>query len=298
MSALDKVLAAVGTPRTAAFTAPEEEPDYGVLIRAAGDLLDELAVLLASSNKPSSDKSTSTEGKGEGGGEDEDDDDDSDDDDRPPWLKKKTKKDKKGGSEGSTGKNVKASALVDLARIALAGVPIDWSPDYDWVEVTAAPSPYEVALAGGDVTKPYGDVPYADPGYRDGKARYPLDKAHVRAALSYFGQARNRAKYSAAQVKTMMGKIRSAASKSGISVSGDASDNEKVAATMLELAGSATVALAWPQKSGSGGASADHGSASHEPFNGRHSHGHMHNNDNIHGSKGSSSMGPGWSTQH
>ena len=35
----------------------------------------------------------------------------------------------------------------------------------------------------GDSKKPYGDVEYADPGYRDGQKRYPVDsETHVRAA--------------------------------------------------------------------------------------------------------------------
>jgi hypothetical protein len=76
--------------------------------------------------------------------------------------------------------------------------------------------------AGG---KPYGNVRYADPGYQpDKKARYPIDtEEHVRAALSYFGQEKNRAKYSAEQASAILGRIHSAARRLGIDVSSDKS---------------------------------------------------------------------------
>jgi hypothetical protein len=69
--------------------------------------------------------------------------------------------------------------------------------------------------------KPYGNVRYADPGLQaDKKARYPIDtEEHVKAALSYFGKAGNRAKYSAEDQKAIMGRIRSAARRLGIDVS-------------------------------------------------------------------------------
>lgn len=69
-----------------------------------------------------------------------------------------------------------------------------------------------------DGKAPYGDVEYADPGYQDDKVkRYPIDTAaHVRAALSYFGQPANREPYTAAQAKAILGRIRHAAVMFGI----------------------------------------------------------------------------------
>lgn len=66
--------------------------------------------------------------------------------------------------------------------------------------------------------KPYGDVAYADPGYqKDGKKRYPIDTAeHVKAALSYIGQASNADKYSAGDLAKIKAKIHAAAKKFGI----------------------------------------------------------------------------------
>jgi HK97 family phage prohead protease len=72
---------------------------------------------------------------------------------------------------------------------------------------------------------PYGDVPYADPGFQsDGKARYPIDSAeHVRAAWSYINQAKNAAQYTADQVAKIKDKIKAAAAKFGIKISDDSS---------------------------------------------------------------------------
>lgn len=64
------------------------------------------------------------------------------------------------------------------------------------------------------VAKPYGDVAYADPGYRDNKARYPIDtEKHVRAAWSYIHQPDNRKDYTADQLKAIEAKIGTAAVK-------------------------------------------------------------------------------------
>lgn len=64
---------------------------------------------------------------------------------------------------------------------------------------------------------------FADPGYQDDKQpRYPIDtEDHVRAALSYFGQAKNRAKYTPAQQRAILGRIRSRARALGITVADD-----------------------------------------------------------------------------
>lgn len=67
------------------------------------------------------------------------------------------------------------------------------------------------------VDKPYGDVKYADPGYRDGKARYPLDtEEHCRAAWSYINQADNAKFYNATQLKAIKDRIMAAGKKYGI----------------------------------------------------------------------------------
>jgi len=81
---------------------------------------------------------------------------------------------------------------------------------------------------------PYGDVPYADPGYQaDGKKRYPIDtKAHVRSAWAYINKATNAAKYTSKQVSAIKGKIKTAAKKLGIDISAEA---ELLATTLSEL---------------------------------------------------------------
>jgi hypothetical protein len=61
--------------------------------------------------------------------------------------------------------------------------------------------------------EPYGDVSYADPGYR-GEKKYPIDnEAHVRAAWSYINMPKNRGFYTADQLEHIEAKIKSAAKK-------------------------------------------------------------------------------------
>jgi hypothetical protein len=72
-------------------------------------------------------------------------------------------------------------------------------------------------------TEPYGDVKYADPGYRDSKKRYPIDTpAHIRAAWAYINQADNAKFYSSEQLATIKGRIKAAAKKAGIDISDEA----------------------------------------------------------------------------
>lgn len=72
------------------------------------------------------------------------------------------------------------------------------------------------------VDQPYGDVEYADPGYRDNKKRYPIDTAaHVRAAWSYINQSQNAGMYDAGQLKAIKDKIRAAAKKHGVQIEED-----------------------------------------------------------------------------
>lgn len=69
--------------------------------------------------------------------------------------------------------------------------------------------------------KPYGDVPYADPGYQaDGVHRYPLDtKAHVKSAWSFINQAKNRTPYTSEQLTHIENAIKSAAKGFDIEIS-------------------------------------------------------------------------------
>ena len=66
--------------------------------------------------------------------------------------------------------------------------------------------------------KPYGEVPYADPGFqKDGVKRYPVDtEAHVKAAWSYIHQAKNAAFYSKEQLGKIKAKITAAGKKFGV----------------------------------------------------------------------------------
>jgi hypothetical protein len=80
------------------------------------------------------------------------------------------------------------------------------------ITVTFAPAPKE----------PYGDVEYADPGYREGRKRYPLDtEARVRAAISYLSMPKNYGEYSEDQLESMWAKIRKAAKKYDIEMADD-----------------------------------------------------------------------------
>lgn len=60
--------------------------------------------------------------------------------------------------------------------------------------------------------EPYGDVTYADPGYKaDKKKRYPIDtEEHIRAAFSYINQERNHKGYTSEQVSKIKSRIVSA----------------------------------------------------------------------------------------
>lgn len=68
--------------------------------------------------------------------------------------------------------------------------------------------------------EPYGNVAYADPGFR-GPKRYPINTPeHVRAAWDYFHHANDRDKYSAAEQHHIEDEIRTAAHKFGIKLEG------------------------------------------------------------------------------
>jgi len=92
-----------------------------------------------------------------------------------------------------------------------------------------------LASAKADTKKPYGDVPYADPGYLDadgeqvsksgkpGVARYPLSPDKVQAAWSYINQEKNAGQYTAEQLSAIKGRIRAAMTRHGHQVSEAAS---------------------------------------------------------------------------
>jgi hypothetical protein len=83
---------------------------------------------------------------------------------------------------------------------------------------------------------PYGDVPYADPGYLDadgnqasksgkpGVKRYPVDASRVQAAWSYINQQKNAGQYTASQLAHIRGVIQSAMKSHGHDVSDDAKE--------------------------------------------------------------------------
>lgn len=103
-----------------------------------------------------------------------------------------------------------------------------------------APAPAEQAPSRYDhfmnVSKPHGDVPYADPGYLDtdgeqvkdsgkeGVARYPIDESHVQAAWSYINQEKNASQYTAEQLASIKSKIKAAMKEHGHEVA----DNELI----------------------------------------------------------------------
>jgi hypothetical protein len=67
---------------------------------------------------------------------------------------------------------------------------------------------------------PYGNVTYADPGYRsDRKKRYPLDtETHIRAAWSYINMPKNAKFYTSSQLASIKSKIRAAMKRIGAAV--------------------------------------------------------------------------------
>lgn len=84
--------------------------------------------------------------------------------------------------------------------------------------------------ARANVTKPYGDVTYADPGYQaDKKKRYPLDsESHCKAAWSYINMPKNAAKYTPEQVAAIKGRVKSALKKYGVDINAKSRGNVDV----------------------------------------------------------------------
>lgn len=115
-------------------------------------------------------------------------------------------------------------AVIQCSKSARAAVLVDqgiMSPE----EAKAAlllTEGVENAIEAKADKKPYGDVEYADPGYQsDGVHRYPINTPeHVRAAWSYINQERDAAEYTPEQLGEIKGRIRAAAEKFGIKLSG------------------------------------------------------------------------------
>lgn len=79
-------------------------------------------------------------------------------------------------------------------------------------------------------TTPYGDVKYADPGYRENVKRYPIDnEQHVRAAWAYINKAKNASYYTAEQLKSIKDRIKAAAKKYGIEIADQSTDTQMAA---------------------------------------------------------------------
>jgi hypothetical protein len=75
--------------------------------------------------------------------------------------------------------------------------------------------------------QPYGDVEYADPGFRDNKKRYPVDTPeHVRAAWSYINQGDNAAEYTPEQLAHIKAAIKKAAKKHDVDIAGESDERE------------------------------------------------------------------------
>ena len=75
------------------------------------------------------------------------------------------------------------------------------------------------AAMATEVKEPYGDVKYADPGYRDSKKRYPIDTPeHIRAAWAYINVPKNASEYDDEQLELIKGRIKAAAKKAGIEI--------------------------------------------------------------------------------
>jgi hypothetical protein len=241
MSHLDDLLAAHGVQFSAPSAGVSEEDPAAVLVASALANLTELgeALELAFREKDDEDGGSTGQGSDKGdakkppfgkkkppfgksgsksGGKD-DRDDDEDEDDGPPWAKKGGGNDKK-PPFGKKKNQVKASALLDAAMVALSGLN---AAQGDWVEMTARDN-MALALSG---KKPYGNVSYADPGHqKDGKSRYPTDTPeHTRAAWSYVNQKENGDKYAPEDLAKVKSKIRAAMRKHGIK-GGDDKDKE------------------------------------------------------------------------
>lgn len=111
-----------------------------------------------------------------------------------------------------------------LARHSAENEPLDAEETISGLQYMAALEeldlPFPTGTRADNPKKPYGSVPYADPGYqKDGKKRYPLDTAdHAKAAWSYINQGDNASAYSSADLAKVKAAIMAACKKFGIKV--------------------------------------------------------------------------------
>jgi len=76
----------------------------------------------------------------------------------------------------------------------------------------------DVSAAGEEAAvEKYGNVSFAD----ETNKKYPIDKEHIHAAISYFGMPKNYSKYGDADRKKIAGKIAATAKKLGVDLSDD-----------------------------------------------------------------------------
>ena len=84
----------------------------------------------------------------------------------------------------------------------------------------------QLAMTEFAANEPYGDVAYADPGYR-GEKKYPIDTPdHIRAAWAYINVPKNAAFYNAKQLAQVKQRIKAAAAKAGIEISDSSGSDE------------------------------------------------------------------------
>lgn len=102
-----------------------------------------------------------------------------------------------------------------------------------------------------DPKKPYGDVPYADPGLqKDGVARYPIDtKAHAVSAWAYVNKASNAAEYTASQLASIKAKIKAALTKFGVDTSSESKSSDEPGETTQPLDQAVTATATEPAAS-------------------------------------------------
>jgi HK97 family phage major capsid protein/HK97 family phage prohead protease len=122
------------------------------------------------------------------------------------------------------------------------------------LQYAAALGELEIEYTGSradDPKKPYGSVPYGDPGYQKDKVkRYPLDTAdHVKAAWSYINQEGNGAKYSSGDLAKVKASIMAAAKKFNITI---AEDQKNSTTAPPGAAGAATSRTEEPRKHSAG----------------------------------------------
>lgn len=97
---------------------------------------------------------------------------------------------------------------------------VNTSFDLSWLESFNEGRNIRKIVARQDTSPKAGKSKYGDVTFADSKNnKYPIDsEAHVRAAWSYINMPKNAGKYSAADLSTIKGRIRSAAKKFNIAI--------------------------------------------------------------------------------